>query len=367
MTKKCNADCIYCSSWQEHPLSYMSVKEFKKSIDYIVDYLMPLYGFDGRDPAAISIQYVGGEIATVPKKVLYPCVFYARDRFGEVFSNVTDGVQSNLIGSERRINSLVTLFGQNIGTSVDTLGRSRTVARSPEKYREILEKNIKLLNERRVIPGRIYVVDNEGLSNAEYEFRRAEKESYNLTFRPVFHGGKDVGAATPEELSFCLGNIFDKWIMKSNISIEPFHQLLNERLHEKTQDERLVFRFGCPFQNECAEVSLNLEPEGDLYICLDMADSDQFPLGNAVKNEFDEDLWERLNNRRHHLDNSCKSCDYLNSCQGGCMSEAIHSTKSMYGKTELCGLWKTIFSKIDENIERYGTEKVINWCLKVGQ
>lgn len=366
MTKKCNADCSYCSSWQEHPITYMETEQFKKSIDYIVDYVLPLYGFDGEEEAAISIQYVGGEIAIVPKKVLYPCVFYARNRFSEIFSNVTDGVQSNLIGSPKRINSIITLFGERVGTSVDSLGTSRTVARSPEKYREIFEKNIKLLNERRVIPGRIYVVDYQGLSRASYEFKRAEKEGYNLTFRPVFHGGRDVGAATPEELSLSLGEVFDNWVMKSNISVEPFHQLLNERLYEITNDERLAFRFGCPFQNDCAEVSLNLEPEGDLYVCLDMADSNQMRLGNAVKSDFDIDLWKRLNSRREHLDSSCKSCSYLKSCQGGCMSEAIHSTKSMYGKTELCGLWKTIFAKIDENIETHGIDKVKNWCLSIG-
>lgn len=343
----------------------MGVSEFKKSIDYIVDNVLPLYGFDGKEDSTISVQYVGGEIAIVPKKILYPCVFYAREKFSSLFNTVIDGVQSNLIGSEKRINSLSTLFGNRIGTSVDNRGKSRTVAGSPDKYREILEKNIQLLSKRRITPGRIFVVDKEGLDNAEFEFDKAVESSYNLTYRPVFHGGKDVSSASMDDLCLVMGNVFDKWVMKSHVSIEPFHQLLNERLFEKTKDPELAFRFGCPFQTDCASVSLNLEPDGDLYVCLDMADSDQNKLGNAINEDFDTTLWNQLNLRKQHLDKSCKSCSYLESCQGGCMSEAIHSSKSIYGKTELCPLWKTIFAKIDEVIESEGVDRVKKWCLSL--
>jgi len=366
MTKKCNADCSYCSSWQHQPITYMGIQEFKDSIDYIIKDVLPLYGFDGVEESSISLQYVGGEIAIVPKKILYPCVFYARERFSSIFSSVTDGVQSNLIGSEKRINSISTLFGKRIGTSVDNLGHSRTVAGSPEKYREILEKNISLLNKRRIVPGRIFVVDGEGLKNVEYEISKANEGGYNLTLRPVFHGGREINVAPIEELCESFGKLFDDWVMKSNISIEPFHQLLNERLYEKTLDNDLAFRFGCPFQTDCATVSLNLEPDGDLFVCLDMADSNQNKLGNAINREFDSELWKKLNLRKEHLDSSCKSCAYLKSCQGGCMSEAIHSTKSIYGKTDLCPLWKTIFSKIDRVIDVEGVERVKNWCLSIG-
>ena len=362
MTKKCNADCSYCSSWQANPLAYMKVEEFKKSIDYIVDTVLPMYGFSYDGNSAVSIQYVGGEIATVPKPIMYKCVFYARQRMGEIFGGVTDGIQSNLIASERKVSYLATLFGDRIGTSVDTNGIVRTVAGSPDKYKEILAKNIKFLSEKRnIIPGRIFVVDSVGLENARIEFDLANSEGYSLVYRPVFHGGKDVGAASVDELSSVLGDIFDSWIMSSSISVEPFHQLLVERLSEFSNDDGLKFHFGCPFQAECAEVSLDLEPNGDLYVCLDMADSDQMRLGNAVTGEFDNELWGDLRRRKEKLDADCNSCKWLDSCHGGCMSEALHSTQSIYGKTELCGLWKTIFSKIDHAIERHGVKNVVDW------
>ena len=366
MTKKCNADCSYCSSWQENPISYMSPKDFKSSIDFIVEEVLPLYGFKYNQNSAVSIQYVGGEIATLPKKILYESVFYARDKFATIFGRVRDGVQSNLIASERKVSYLATLFGNNMGTSVDTRGSVRTVAGSPEKYREILNKNLVFLKNRRNInPGRIFVVDNVGISNAVHEFDLANSGGYNLVYRPVFHGGKEVGAASIDDLISVFENIFDKWVLNSSISIEPFHQLLVERLREFDESENLQFHFGCPFQTDCANVSLDLEPDGELYVCLDMADSGQLPLGNAITREFNSELHSQLARRGEKLESDCYSCKWYNACHGGCMSEAIHSTGSMYGKTELCPLWKAIFSRIDASIEEHGVKTLVNWSNSI--
>ena len=366
LTKKCNADCSYCSSWQAEPITYMSVSDFKKSIDFIVDNLLPLYGYNRSNSHTITLQYIGGEIAIIPKGILYQYVFYARTRFQEVFSNIIDGVQSNLVTSERRVKAMSNLFGKNIGTSVDSLGSARTISKSPDKYREILERNIDFLRvNRNTNPGRIFVVDAEGIQNTEFEMERANNEGYDLTLRPVFLGGRDIGACTPDEIQNEFSRLFDIWFMKYNISVNPFYHLVNGILYEKTGLKDFTFKVGCPFQKDCAEVSLDLEPDGSLFVCLDMADSNQLPLGNAITSEFNIDLWNMIKHRKEHYDLNCKSCTWLSTCQGGCMSEALHSSKSMYGKTELCSSWKTIFSKIEIGIENYGLQNVINWFSKI--
>lgn len=367
MTKKCNADCSYCSSWQENPITYMKVPDFKKSIDFIIETLIPLYGYKSGENNSASLQYIGGEIAIVPKHILYECVLYARQRFSEVFSHVQDGVQSNLIGSERKISPLATIFGDRIGTSVDHFTNSRTVAGSTEKYREIFNKNLAYLKDfRKVVPGRVFVMDYAGLPYSLEEARIAHEQKYNLTLRPVFAGGKEVGAASPDDISKTMYNLFQEWFIKWDISIQPFHHLLSARLYTLTQSPDLAFFVGCPFQRDCAQVSLDLEPNGDLFVCQDMADSNQIPLGNALSYSFDNENWKRMVARKEHIDEHCRVCTWQKECQGGCMSESLHSGKGLYGRTELCSVWKTIFSCIDSGIEHYGQDNVVKWVKDLG-
>jgi radical SAM protein with 4Fe4S-binding SPASM domain len=92
-----------------------------------------------------------------------------------------------------------------------------------------------------------------------------------------------------------------------------------------------------------------------------MADSHQFKLGNALNSSFDEALWARLASRTEHLHTSCQACPYRLSCQGGCMSEAIHHKGDPFEKTEYCTLWKALFAEIDITIDRYEPRQIAAW------
>ncbi|GAB5389867.1 MAG: hypothetical protein Alpg2KO_28350 [Alphaproteobacteria bacterium] len=374
LTKKCNADCSYCSSWQEAAISYMPPDKFARAIDYLADKVLPVMGLgigpDGRKAGGhASIQYVGGEILLLPRRVLRENVLYARDRLAPLFDSVRDGVQSNLIAPENKVAFLHSLFGNSIGTSVDNFSGQRTIKGDPAKYREIFERNRQALRRRRGLnPSGIFVVDKIGLGNMQGEIEIAERDGYDLTLRPVFQGGSDIDTASVADLSGGLGEAFSRWALTSNISIQPFYKLFAQRVANLMRDEpAFLADAGCPFQKNCARVSLDLEPNGDLYICLDMADSDQYKLGNAVTGEFDTEIWSGLDRRREHFDQKCQQCTWLAECQGGCMSEAIHHTGSPYGRTDLCDVWVEIFQRSDALIEQHGLQHCRDWLNSLSQ
>jgi radical SAM protein with 4Fe4S-binding SPASM domain len=364
LTKKCNADCVYCSSWQEKALPYMTADHFAQSIDFICDHVLPVMGLQGGVGSHASLQYTGGEILVVPRPVLRECVLYGRQRLGRIFENVTDGCQSNLQGSDDRIAYLSTLFGRRISTSIDDFTDQRRLKGSSERYRQQADHGRALLKRRRGHnPAVIYVVDGAGVAHAPAQYQRAEQDGADITLRAVFHGGRAVGAATIPELITAYGEVFDAWIMKGRVAVQPLYQLLTTWLAVQTGDSHLMTsNFGCPFQKNCAQVSLDLEPNGDLFICLDMADSGQMKLGNAIAGEFNTDIWSSLNDRQQHYDSKCRQCRWLAACQGGCMSEAIHHTGSPYGRTELCALWTSLFQRIDQAIEEHGQTALVEWC-----
>lgn len=365
LTRKCNADCAYCSSWRDGELGSMTPAQFARSLDFLIPHLRSL-GFARGRGQTMSVQYVGGEVLTVPSSELKAIVLMARDRFSDIFDHVRDGVQSNLIGSPSRLTVLSALFASRISTSVDHYSEQRTIDGDAKKYRVFAIKSAdRLRRTGRDIPA-IFVVDQTGLQHAEQEYRDAERAGHGLTLRAVFNGGRGVNEAPPEAIAALYGRIFDAWVMQGRIAVEPLYQLLYQRLGRHGVIDMTHLEAGCPFQNNCADVSLNLDPNGDLYLCLDTADSNQMRLGNALAGEFDWALWRQIQARSQHLDASCRTCPYQRECGGGCLSEGYHQTGSPWGKTGLCVVWKTLFAKIDAVIERHGAPAVRDWLFSLG-
>jgi radical SAM protein with 4Fe4S-binding SPASM domain len=362
LTKSCNADCTYCSSWQGNHQPYMSVSDYSSALIYIRDHIVPIMGCGG--PAStISLQYVGGEILLVPKNVLRECVYAARSIMGEAFGNVIDGVQSNLVGSERRIMELDTLFAGRVGTSVDGRGIQRTIKGSPEAYRRIVAKSVEAIYKRRKQrPGAVFVVDAEGASNAVHEVETANELNHPLVLRAIFQGGSKIEKGGLADTVEAFEAAFDAWAMKTSIAVEPFAHLLKKRLGSHN-----VVGSVCPFQRDCAENSLNLEPDGSLFTCFEMADSGHFCMGNAIQQSFSIDVWNSLRQRTTNIDPKCQSCPWFNECQGGCMNEAIHDTGSPYGRPDLCAVWTALFKRIDALIADKGKEAVQTWLAKCNQ
>lgn len=367
LTTQCNADCSYCSSFDLNAQKYMPLNQFQQSIDWIYTKILEL-GL-GEKRQNLTIQYIGGEILALPKSYFEQCVSYARKKLKPLFTDFKDGVQTNLIASEEKIDFLVNLMGaSNIGTSVDNFTNQRTIKGNANKYRTIFLKNHKESSNKYHSPfPAIIVVDENNYDNVRGEIEIASKQHYNLTLRPVFQGGKEnVASVKQDKLAQLYVELFDKWFLKQPILIQPFYQLLTQRVGEKYSEHNDYFKYnqGCPFQKDCAKSSLDLEPNGDIYICLDTADSHQLKLGNALENKFDNNLWNTILQRIDKLSDDCYQCPYFNSCQGGCMSEAIHHTGDIFGKTHYCHVWKTLFALIDQKLDSTPIEKILFWLKK---
>lgn len=315
---------------------------------------------------AISVQYVGGEILTIPQKKLLEIVNVSREFLGARFAEYRDGAQSNLIANEDKAKFLHTLFGKNISTSVDHFTGQRSVGGSNEKYQSMLQKSVTALKQRRnfSIP-RIFVVDRSGLDYVGLEIAIAEKDMAPIRLRPVFRGKNNIDPADIDAMASVFTAEAKKWLLSGKIIVDPFYEMLIGRLNQIglwNSD----YLSGCPFSYSCATHSLDIEPDGSLFVCLDMADSGQLRLGNAVTGEFDWSAFETIKSRKTVLDEECKQCKWLQACRGGCPSEGISVSGGIAGKTDLCKVWKSVFSVIDEAIETAGPERITNWVASLG-
>ena len=362
ITKKCNADCSYCSSDSANNFDVLSFSELKKIIFFLKRTLFNV--LDTRQKH-LSVQWVGGEIITYPFKDLSLAKKFIEEELSSLFKSINQGVQTNLIGSPDKIQKIKDLFGGKVGTSIDTFGNLRTVSGSSEKYKKMVAINVeKVFNNK--MPPSVFVVDKFGVLTAYKEYERANSLGYDLTLNMVFSGGSSVQKPSLEKSLHLFESILDEWVLKSLIRVEPLYNLITRRVAKLKMDvDYLKGSSSCPFQNNCTEVSLNIDPNGDLYVCYDMADSGHLRLGNGLTEEWNESVFNSLMDRKYKLPEKCVSCLYNIECQGGCMSKSMTVSGSPYGLTEWCDLWMSIFEKIDKIIENESIERVDEWLKKI--
>jgi len=365
ITKKCNADCSYCSSFEKNPNDLMSISDLAKSLEFIKNKIIEL-GLGGKREH-ITVQYVGGELLSVPTDYMEKFANTVKENLSPLFKSFKHGGQSNLIGSMRKIDHLMDLFDNNIGTSFDSFTEQRTVKSNSKIYKAIFLKNISSIKKSYGLnlPG-IIVIDEKMAPYIENEIEIANKNKRHIMLRPVFNGGSSVEKLSISDLENIYEKLFDNWILKQNIIIEPFFSYMQKRVLSK-QNKEIDSISGCPSQHNCANVSMNLEPDGTLYVCLDTADSKSLPLGNALEKKFDYELFNKIKDRSNHLSSSCLNCSYFKECQGGCMKEAIEHSNDIYGKTLYCSVWKKVFKKIDLSIQEHGTDRLQNWLEKISK
>lgn len=353
LTRDCNAHCDYCSSAGARQ-GRMTPDDFRASIDFIADRVLPRIGAAQGD--FLTIEYLGGEILLVPTEELRGAVDYARERFGRQFRHVRDGAQSNLQASPRRVAELNAIFDGRVGTSTDAGTGQRRLRGSSELYGAILERSSRALAETNGrAPGRAMVVDAESSPHLGAEIRRARARGYDLVLQPVFSGGTEgIAPLSAEALADALVAAYDVWAESPGHRVDPFSSLFARRLLrgriDPTGDDAARSLRGCPFQNDCAATNLALDPDGSLWVCQQMADAGQYPLGNAIEGRFDERTWRLLARRSLHLDTACSRCPWFAECGGGCMKEAIALHGDPFARTEYCLAWKRLFRRIEADI-----------------
>lgn len=358
LTRFCNAGCDYCSSWQESPDSKMSVSNYLQSLHF----LYATWGKMGVNVTDLTIEYVGGEILLLSKKEITDCVSSAREFFKKRDISVHDGAQSNLIGTSDRINNLFEIFDGRVGTSIDSFSEKRKYKGSAKKYKTIFIHNETKVVERtaRKVPA-VFTVDSETLGSSVDELELAMREGRDLMVRPVFGGGSSVSSPDVKLLGDMYEIAIRKWWMNADIRFEPVFSLLRKRLNNKFGEFDLENFDYCSFQSNCSVRSMSLEPNGDIYICQDMADAARQRLGNALEGDFNMALWSQINMRPARLSDDCYQCEYFKECQGGCMLKALEDGFDIYGKSTHCYSWKRIFSTIDSLIAESGRDRVLDW------
>lgn len=362
VTKRCNANCDYCSSAGKNTLRPMSLSDFKKSIDHLInDYLPKVTSLNG---CYITMNYLGGEVLTLKTSEFKESVLYARKAFKKSGALYRDGMQSNLIASKSKIEQFRELFGKNIGTSVDNFSGKRKIGDSAERYNKLMNSNI--ISVFKEHPPATFVLDDDSTQNLVKEYELSQQKKYDLTVRPIIKCGNNLDTGISDSNSREMVTLFKLWHLKGTTRLEPFYNMMMKKISLAMYGDNSSF-LGCHFQSNCIQNNVNVDPDGDIYLCNEMADGGEYLIGNTLTGAFDEDNFNKLNSRQWMLPFDCVTCDHIQSCRGGCMNSALENEGNLYGKDALCNVWKEIFSFIDQQIDENPTylEETKKWLLKL--
>jgi radical SAM protein with 4Fe4S-binding SPASM domain len=311
------------------------------------------------DLTTCNIEILGGELLILPTTYINEIYSIIKRVVSNSFENYSLGSQTNLIGSERKIENLYSISNGAIGTSTDNFSNARSINGSADKYRELSNKgSLVVENLSGNYPGAVIVFDSNNILDILNEYNLATSLGRRITIRQVFQGANEVSTADHQSMSIAWENLIKLWFMKGTISINPFDRIIKNMLG-------VTDTIGCPFWNTCAGNSINMEPNGDLYLCQEMADSEAYKLGNAKSQEWSQQNFIKLSKRRLHLSEDCNSCEFLEYCQGGCMLEVHLESDDIYAKPRSCVVWKSMFGAIKKLIPQYERTDIVKWLNKI--
>jgi radical SAM protein with 4Fe4S-binding SPASM domain len=357
LTTACNADCTYCSCESDVSAGRIPLNDLKKSLDFALTHFL------ARSPKKTDCgaEVIGGEVMTLPTNYLRQAVDTIRQIVGDKVKHVDVGCQSNLIGSKTKIKALKEMIDNySIGTSMDSFTSKRTIKGDADKYRQLATQGAHYLQEiSGNTIGTVIVCDSDTINRIVDEYKRAHKDQRRLTIRPIFAGRNDIDYLDPSLLGKHWKALIDIWFIEGDTVIEPLMRMTKSMLGMRVDE------VGCPYWRSCSSNSLNIEPNGDLYTCQEMADVGAGKLGNAISGEWHDKMYLLLSKRQTNIDKECQQCQWYRYCQGGCMMESFTETGSFYSRPNNCTAWKLVFKALDDNIKKHGKQTSIDWINKI--
>ena len=274
-----------------------------------------------------------------------------------------DGIQTNLTCNTSKIDALYTLFNERVGTSIDNNSNKRTIKGSADLYRSKFKKNLIYLDSKHKPIPAVIVIDKDNCTQMIQEYIAANKVGREIVFKPIFSGAEVTNdTLSKSEMIECYKGLYNEWFLKGSVRIEPFYSITQRRLRVLNG-----YKCGsyCAWQSNCLSQSVNIDPDGSIYVCQEMSDK-QFGLyGNALSRTIDLDTYRKLARRSLNVGKQCNQCQFFEDCQGGCMIDNIESNKSIQDKSINCDVWYSLFSMVTKKIESSDQEQFTTWLERI--
>jgi uncharacterized protein len=352
----CNLDCTYCYYLKKENL--YSGSRFQMS-EGVLEEFTRQYLTSHRVPE-ITFTWQGGESTLMGLDFFKKAVFY-QNKHRQAGQRVTNALQTNATTLNE---DWIRFFKQHnflIGVSLDGPRDMHDAFRLDKGGRpthQQVESAVRKLQNHGVEYNILATVNaaNGDHPLQVYRYFRDHLGAKHIQFIPIVEqeegDAQDAEQAVteesvhPEQYGRFLTAVFGEWV-RHDVG-EVFVQLFDTTLARWLDQPGGL----CIFQETCGE-ALALEHNGDLYSC-DHFVEPEFLLGNITKQPLTDLIISRKQftfgkNKRDQLPETCRSCEVLFACNGGCpKNRFLLTSRGDLGLNYLCPAYKLFFTTVRE-------------------
>jgi uncharacterized protein len=164
------------------------------------------------------------------------------------------------------------------------------------------------------------------------------------------------------EFSQFMGKVYNEWMQldEERISIRYFENMIRgvTGCHPTL----------CSFSGRCGAY-ISIDYDGSLYPCDSFMRAPEFKIGNLHDKRLSELLAERkyltFRSDIKQLPSSCKSCDILPACNGGCPSERYSGNGRFARQYPFCGTRRHLAGLIVADLDVVGAGGLVNLAVPI--
>lgn len=361
-TRDCNLNCKYCFMTNKHEFKgeMINHEDFKKLVNEIIKQRLL-----NRQGHTLDFVIHGGEALMIGKERFYQSVEYLRYAMDNADIKVNISMQTNGVLLDDEYTKIINKFNIHVGLSFDGIDDSNKERGVKE---EVFLNKFKMLEKNKVNYGFLVVAGKNNINNIQKTRKYLENKNlgYKINYaEDMINPGEDSSIEVDgvEFFNKVYKPELDRYL-KTGRSVD--HQMMNYL--ERTVSSIITF-----YQDEehsgCGRLfcgstigMIGVNPDGtshycdrynkeydDTYVMNNLTDYDFLGL-HQIKRAMDFNL------TRHKvvLETGCDTCFARDICEGGCTA----FYRSKYGKDGIdkrivCGLYKSFYSYVLENFEKF--------------
>ena len=350
----CNMACSYCFYHKKTNL-FPHAKIYRMHKEILEEMIRQA---TKQSSGQISFAWQGGEPTLMGlsffKKAVSLQQLYGHDR------QVGNGLQTNGVLINKEWAEFLNQYNFLVGLSLDgpkhVHDRYRHIRNGDGSWTQVVDK-ANLLLDKQVAVNALTVVTDYSASFPEeiYGFHKALGFNYMQFIPCVETDPEDASKAAPFSVSgikygIFLCKLFDAWISDfrnggPTTSIRFFDSVFYRYVDMQPPE--------CTLLKECGDY-LVVEHNGDVFAC-DFFVEPQWKLGNIMEGK----LLTMLNSKKQRefgrnktkLDYSCRKCEWLRHCRGGCVKDRIRDPRDNK-LNHFCKAFKMFFEHADSRLRK---------------
>jgi len=350
----CNLDCRYCYYLQKTEL-YPQEASFRMPDDLLEDYIVQhiaacpketiFFSWHGGEPTALGLAY-------------FRKIVGLQRKHQPAGKRIRNGIQTNGTLLDEEWCRFLAAEKFDVGLSLDGPREFHDACRLTKggqpTHKQVL-RAFRLLQRFRIPYSILCVVHEQNVRHplAVYRFFKELGVTY-LQFLPLVRRRPD-GSVTPETVPSgaygrFLSAVFQEWLRQDagRIAIQNFDEALRPFLG---RDHAM-----CMFRTTCGDV-VAMEHNGDLFSCDHFVDPEH-RLGNIRETPLVQmlespALLEFGRRKQDTLPRTCRQCEALALCNGGCPKDRFLQTpEGEPGLNYLCAGLQTFFAESKPGLEK---------------